>query len=157
MIELSHFTREPLTEIRPAQQEGRKKIWKPAGLWVSVDGEHDWLTWCQAEDYNVEGLKHRYRIVLKDFAMERLLHIKTVPELDAFTHLYGDRARDPLLTCDYIDWALLASEHAGIIISPYQWERRMEYLWYYGWDCASGCIWDPTVIDHFELIGSPLP
>lgn len=30
-------------------------------------------------------------------------------------------------------------------IAPYQWERRLarEFMWYYGWDLASGVIWRP--------------
>lgn len=24
--------------------------------------------------------------------------------------------------------------------------------WYYGWDCASGCIWDKDAIEHYYLI-----
>ena len=44
-------------------------------------------------------------------------------------------------------WPGVAAEGwAGIEIAPYIWARRLDgpARWYYGWDAASGCIWDPT-------------
>ena len=41
-----------------------------------------------------------------------------------------------------IDWKKVASKYDGIEINPYQFEARYQYLWYYGWDVASGCIWN---------------
>ena len=29
----------------------------------------------------------------------------------------------------------------------------METRWYYGWDCASGCVWDASAVQSVE----PLP
>ena len=26
----------------------------------------------------------------------------------------------------------------------------MELFWYYGWDCASGCIWDPAAVAEIK-------
>lgn len=38
--------------------------------------------------------------------------------------------------------------------APYQWRRRNErgFSWYYGWDCASGCIWRASAIREIRLI-----
>ena len=41
-----------------------------------------------------------------------------------------------------IDWKKVASKYDGIEIVPYQPKARMNLLWYYGWDIASGCIWN---------------
>ena len=51
----------------------------------------------------------------------------------------------PASRVKYPDWKLIAQEFDGIEIAPYQWEIRMDYnfFWYYGWDCASGCLWRP--------------
>lgn len=29
------------------------------------------------------------------------------------------------------------------------WNLRFheDFLWYYGWDCASGCFWDPSILE----------
>ena len=47
-----------------------------------------------------------------------------------------------------IDWNRVAKKYQGIIITPYIWERRLTTTctWYYGWDVASGCIWDNKAI-----------
>ncbi len=51
-----------------------------------------------------------------------------------------------------IDWPLLAGiDWDGIEICPYLQEfRRSNSGWYYGWDVASGCIWDSEA-----LVGEP--
>ena len=43
-----------------------------------------------------------------------------------------------------IDWPRVASDYAGIEICPYLSSKRMDEdsFWYYGWDVASGCVWD---------------
>ena len=53
-----------------------------------------------------------------------------------------------------IDWKKVKSKYQGIIIAPYQWSCRLnlDSNWYYGWDCASGCIWDLDCIKDFKLI-----
>ena len=40
-----------------------------------------------------------------------------------------------------IDWKKVASKYGGIEINPYQYDDAM-LLWYYGWDIASGCVWN---------------
>lgn len=50
----------------------------------------------------------------------------------------------------WLDWAAIGKLYDGIIIAPYLWERRLNggAMWYYGWDCASGCIWNPRAISE---------
>jgi hypothetical protein len=51
----------------------------------------------------------------------------------------------------YIDWPRVAERFDGVIIAPYQWKHRLELMWYYGWDCASGCIWNARAVSCFEV------
>lgn len=51
----------------------------------------------------------------------------------------------------FIDWQAVASDHDGIIISPYNWPARHEMIWYYPWDCASGCIWNADAITSITI------
>lgn len=44
-----------------------------------------------------------------------------------------------------IRWPLVASLYDGILIPRYLWSIRFRN-WYYGWDCASGCVWNTDVI-----------
>jgi hypothetical protein len=60
-----------------------------------------------------------------------------------------------------IDWMRVAEKHEGILIAPYLGERLTEpnefleshkeewWRWYYSWDCASGCIWNPNAVSEF--------
>lgn len=132
---------------------------KPHGLWVSVEGACDWASWCVGNDFDTEFLSDKWEIVLAENA--NILRIASIGEIDAFTEKYGiydTRCHEVLrsgglATSHFgrqpaIDWPRVAKEYQGIIIAPYIWERRMETHtgWYYGWDCASGCIWDAEAI-----------
>lgn len=150
---------------------------KPVGLWVSVKGEYDWPAWIE-ECSSWRVGQHEYKVTLQpdakllhltspeeldaftkkwadkkhpswkwgqQLAKEHNEHfsqmIKANPEL---TELL--KFRQPMISA--IMWPKVAKEYQGIIISPYQWERRDFFgtFWYSGWDCASGCIWDKEAI-----------
>ena len=53
------------------------------------------------------------------------------------------------------NWPLLATQCAGIEIAPYQHAFRSTHMWYYGWDVASGCVWDKSGIKKIEKIEVP--
>jgi hypothetical protein len=152
-LRLSHFTKKPLGEIRTTEQkfdgEYRSCFDKPKGLWVSVDGEDDWQQWCNSEmpDW-MEGVQ-RYRVQLTE--KHGLLILTSGAALQDFTLRYG-REREDRFRDTYIDWPTVASEYSGLIIAPYQWSCRMSEFtrWYYGWDCASGCIWNADAIARVE-------
>lgn len=128
---------------------------KPVGLWYEVNA--DWRRWCESEQPDWIAGRYLHRLVLDG---ERLLSIGTVTDLDVFHERYarpiypgslGSRHRYP-------DWNLVAAAYDGIEIAPYLWTRRLGGTasgWYYGWDCASGCIWRPRGM-RVEMIGGPL-
>lgn len=51
-----------------------------------------------------------------------------------------------------INWSRVYEDYQGIVICPYQDKNRMEHLWYYSWDHASGCIWNPELISNVEYL-----
>jgi hypothetical protein len=55
-------------------------------------------------------------------------------------------------TKNYINWRRVARKYHGIVIAPYLRELRFDEAvwWYYGWDCASGCIWNRKAIAGVE-------
>lgn len=137
------------------QREERSPYLKPVGFWVSVAGEWDWPGWCESEEFNMQGLAVRHDVQLSPSA--QILLLSSVEEIDDFTTRYGwskgKSFAQPGLPAHHwvesgIDWHRVAADYDGIIITPYQWERRLERhtSWYYGWDCASGCIWNPNAI-----------
>jgi hypothetical protein len=151
-LELSHFTDKPVSEIRSMEQTWRygKPAFheKPKGLWVSADGDDDWLSWCLSEKFALEKLQKRYRVVLT--ADAKILRVPEDMDFLAFKERYGRDLPDYGYPEIYIDWPAVAQEYQGIVIAPYQWQHRLGEMWYYGWDCASGCIWDRLAISHLE-------
>lgn len=129
---------------------------KPNGLWLSVDG--DWRRWCEDEEMGgwITGPEIEFELV----EPRRVLHLSTPEDVDYFTNTFvlagpvpeSLRDVDPCLHKTLrqymIPWGKLAAEFSGILIAPYIWERRLHphTSWYYGWDCASACIWDLSVL-----------
>lgn len=118
---------------------------KPAGLWVSVDGPDDWPTFCNETDGAVRlgAIAHEITLCEKG----NVLTLKSVADIFAFTVCFGSA---PVWSesRNMIRWDKVAQNFQGIIITPYQWDCRLDprTWWYYTWDCASGCIWDHTAI-----------
>ena len=142
---LFHYSKSIITLDRDFKYSPQG-LGKPKGLWISVGG--DWKTWCEAERFNLSGVKHRHVVTLTKDA--NLLMITSASELDCFASEYGRRLYSDSSKTDDIDWSRVSAQHQGIVISPYIWTRRLEMLWYYGWDCASGCIWDLHAIKDLK-------
>lgn len=124
---------------------------KPFGLWYSVEGTGEgWSDWCRAEEFCDTDAQVAHAIALD---MSRVLVIDNGIDLRAFEREY--HRPHPVTTglvswIYHIDWALVAARYGGIEIAPYQWQHRHNAMWYYGWDCASGCVWDIDAIRSFE-------
>jgi len=138
---------------------------KPCGIWFSVEDYEDdmtWEKWCRGEDFRVDHLNFRHKIVLKSDS--NIVFLTNTSEIRRFGYQYsyndpfefGRRSvfgkNNPYI--HGIRWDKLEKLYDGIIIAPYNWECRMpsETMWYYGWDCASGCIWNFDCIESFECI-----
>lgn len=156
MSRLIHYSIKPLTEVYSVEQEDTSEMAfyrKPGGLWVSVEGEDDWKQWCTDSDFQVHCLVCATEVVLKDDA--RILLISTPKQLEGFQAEYGepdDTFRSTHIDYSYIQWDRVARKYQGIIIAPYMWEHRMDMMWYYTWDCASGCIWDADAVAELRPI-----
>lgn len=161
-MRLLHYSPAPIEAVyscKQAEEAPRHRFDKPNGLWVSVEGEHDWLSWCEAESYGSPREQLCYEVVLSERA--NILRIESAEELRGFTRKYGV---DPYIGTQFqgtlgkgINWDAIATEYDGIIIAPYRWECRLapDTGWYYGWDCASGCIWDAEAVGRITLVQQP--
>jgi hypothetical protein len=111
---------------------------KPRGLWYGVGPS--WIDWVRSEmpDWEVDNI---FKI---DVNQDMMLTITNSEELLAFNKNYGVKTD----FFNVIDWTRVASDYGGIEISPYNYKLRMEreVFWYYGWDVASGCVWNEGVI-----------
>jgi hypothetical protein len=163
---------ESLIVPRSCSQRQLHAVGKPNGLWYSCGSS--WIEWCGAEEFQINPYVHEIRL-----DMSRIRVITSVPEFDEFSSqfgmgyweyhkkLFGSEYNKYLPDAikqiediygfagkpDYIDWWQVTDLYAGIEICPYLWERRLEGgLWYYGWDCASGCVWDASAVADVKLI-----
>lgn len=131
--------------------------YKPHGLWFDV--ESDWRRWAEDEHFNLANLAYRHTLRIDT---SNVLILKTATELDRFTHMFGtsEMTDDAGNTIDmggaglfkvpghcFIDWPKVAALWKGIIIPEYIWSRRLDLMWYYGWDCASGVVWDTSIVE----------
>lgn len=150
--ELNHWSAEPIANIDHRKYQ-LMIDWKPHGFWFDVN--RDWLRWCKSEGFREESLAHRHRIRLADNAailrlvgtdaIRRFTEEYTVPH-PALIHIGDEASILGRYHRAVIDWPRIAESFQGIIITPYCWQARMDFMWYYGWDCASGCVWDPSIL-----------
>lgn len=132
--------------------EQRTSSMKPIGLWYAIGTE--WIDWVTTEMPGWMGDKF-YRIEITP----RVLKLDTARKVHAFTKRYElpkvhdpERPRSLRYRYSDIDWVRVAKDYAGIEIAPYQHTLRHTYLWYYGWDVASGCIWDKSGVKSIRRI-----
>lgn len=132
---------------------------KPNGLWYECqDGSStSWKEFCE---FGLTGGASRYdssyNVALNDY---NILFIPDEHHFEKFYKMYsvnppydpdGSKGFDKL-----IDWPLVADHYAGIEICPYLSNKRHDddSFWYYGWDVASGCVWDPAGIKELVKAG----
>ena len=153
-LDLRHYSAEPFTFDPTHEYAARPGAFKPPGFWLSVAGEDDWPAWCHGEDWGLDRLALEHKVTLKPSA--NVLHVADVDAFDLF-----DRSlpwgRHPTLGEYERNWAHIRAEFDGVTIAPYQWERRLEVMWYYGWDCASGVIWNLDAIEAVTLMAQVNP
>jgi hypothetical protein len=118
---------------------------KPAGLWYSIGSA--WKDWCEENASYFLG-KYEYELT---HANANILYIKTQEELEKFTEAYapnfitggdGVHVKKGIYSQFYVDWPAVSTKYDGIEINPYQPSCAHKYMWYYGWDVSSGCIWN---------------
>lgn len=150
---LSHFsekvfTFDPNGKYKPCPHRGMF-FGKPPGFWLSDETHGDgWKTWCEENEFQRENLTHETQFKCDT---SRWFVPKETSEMLEFSHEFqGTDARYPELARHYIDWDKVKDRYAGILITPYCHSLRFHPLmmWYYGWDCASGCVWDLSTISQ---------
>lgn len=170
-MRLIHYHHSPILKLYEKEYPIELLNHKPGGLWVSVEGLEDdtnWKDWCVAENFGLENLKMPHLLTLKKTA--NVLFIQTAEKLDEFNKEFGISLSEYYKITfglnrqtpgyeEYVNqkgysirWNEVKKKWDGLIIAPYQWENRLGMSWYYGWDCASGCIWNIGCIDEFYPI-----
>jgi len=155
-----HMSKTPITLHNTTISQ--KVDMKPKGLWYGFGNE--WIDWVRGNMPDWEG-NHVYHIIFPE--SKNVLKIKSVHEIMEFTkgylsdinkvggyspggigyaHAYGIKHMTM-----YMDWPKVAKKYDGIEIYPYLHNVRHELMWYYGWDVASGCVWNLSNVELKEL------
>jgi hypothetical protein len=113
---------------------------KPVGLWYDFQG--DWIRWCLSEGWG--GIRDYIYEVKVD--KSKILQISNIKEFEEFEneYLYHPELFNSSIRLHNasVNWEKVQVKYSGVEIIPYLWDKRLSCMWYYGWDCASGCIWD---------------
>lgn len=156
-MKLRHFSAQKIPKVLQRFSYREQKVaYKPIGFWVSDEDEHGWKDWCEGEQWGLSRLTREYEVVLADKA--NVLYINSLRQLDEFREAYMASLYPDVEglsgIVDGIDWSKVAQKYDGIIISPYFYQRRFAtgFMWYYGWDCASGCIWNVRAIKEVREV-----
>lgn len=130
----------------PVKQDN-SRMGKPNGLWYGVGTS--WIDWVKS---SVPGWiqKHVFEITPE---YSNILKIQNFDELVEFSNEYSYRLQDDI-SFKVIDWIKVAEKYDGIEITNYMYKTRMnfDYFWYWGWDVASGCIWNKSAISDIKRI-----
>jgi hypothetical protein len=154
-----HYSDKPLNHLLDVPPEAQSENgMKPRGVWFGIGSS--WKDWVSTEYGNsstdIQGhfpTNKETAIVLKRNA--KILRIKNAKQLDEFTRKYAgiDEFLAPnkdgrWVPGQMINWKRVAQDYDGIIIAPYIGSRRLSdhTMWYYGWDVASGCVWNIDAI-----------
>ena len=140
------ISKTPYTEFRNVQQKKPPHpMIKPQGLWYGCGDA--WIAWLRTEQPDwLEESSYLYE-VKTDGKIYKVSNDADFEELE-FDYGFGGRYGN-----QSIDWELMQKEgYGGIEICPYNWQRRTDSDWYYGWDVASGCIWDSSSIQDVILL-----
>lgn len=148
-MRLTHFSENPMEfdlarEYRQGTSEQPDTLLKPRGLWLSDEAaEMPWSRYAVEEAGWGDAVKHKV-----DFECDtsNWLVITNEAELLEFNSLYRVTSDRGNLMNLVKDWNAVSQRYAGIVITPYIWQCRLNIMWYYGWDCASACVWDLSTI-----------
>lgn len=145
MTKLIHYSRTPLLRIESRDQEPIPSF-KPKGLWFSVEDGYGWREWCEQEEFNLQNLKIGTELRLLESA--QVLKISSSTEVQEFTTLFSAIYKNGT----YINWKRVSKDFDAIIIAPYILKCRLGryFLWYYGWDCSSGCVWGGAAVEIIQ-------
>jgi len=139
------ISNEPFKSFYNVQQYTAHSVKKPDGLWYSCGDS--WVSWIQGEMPGaLKSANYLYEIKLGS----DVLKISADEDFDNFQHEYSI---PPSYGVDVsIDWLRVSKSYSGIEICPLNREKRDEMFWYYGWDVASGCIWNSSGISRITLL-----
>jgi len=146
-----HLTHDNDLEKVDTKQRARGP--KPVGLWYAVGfGWLDFTTHAHTSFYQYGDAIHAFEISLDGL---NILKITNYDELVEFEKKYAlPTNREQMILGDGwdINWVAVSETYDGIEIAPYIYKARLGHKWYYGWDVASGCIWNTSGLKYRKIL-----
>jgi tRNA nucleotidyltransferase/poly(A) polymerase len=128
----------PSTKIKPTG------IWYGCGVgWLKFVEENDWESTAGSQIWSLK------------INMGKIKSLVDAKEIDRFSWKFRNMESYIENHLDKrIDWAKVASTFSGIECCPYPVgdKTKIDNLWYYAFDMASGCIWDASAISNTILV-----
>lgn len=115
---------------------------KPNGLWLSDESDYGWQAWTKDNDFMHERWVHKTEF---EVDLSNLCILEDYDDIELFTKAYIPNGKISINKF-YLNWPKVYEDYSGLLITPYVWSARLDFMWYYGWDCASACIWDLSVL-----------
>jgi hypothetical protein len=140
-----HYADELPNELRDRTAECKIGK-KPSGLWITDDSRDSWERYCSDNDILLQYLVHRMIVTLTEGA--NLCWLRSEEEVWAFHDIYVS----DVFGSKMIDWEEVAKDFDGVMIFPFHYDLGFELWWYGGWDCASGCIWNPRAVKSCRVV-----
>lgn len=152
-----HTTDEKLSKLKwndHAWNDFGVADYKPIGLWYSFGNR--WLKFLERQsswyDWSLERLdeiKYLYQVRVNT---SKMLRLRTDNDFIAFTAEFGVElpSRGPRMNY-LINWKAVGMKYAGIEVPECE-EWMEDFLWFDGWDCASGCVWHQDAFKDYKLI-----
>ncbi len=161
-LRLGYLKQELLNSIKPNskihitnnsdiiyKKHKQNNSYKPVGLWYSFGLE--WLDFIidSGMDFYLDKKLHTFLIDTNEL---KILKISNIEEMGNFFNEFKENNDYSnllsLRNIAGIDWIKVSEIYDGIEIYPYLYEGRRKHNWYYGWDVASGCIWNTEKLKH---------
>ncbi|NNW55468.1 MULTISPECIES: hypothetical protein [unclassified Roseobacter] len=147
-IRLTHWSFKPLEPLRSVTNDYSDRVRgpfkKPNGFWLSDETDDmSWSNWCEMEEFNRGNIRTDFEVDLTN-----VLHLSSYLDISDFDNEYNRRRADGL--SDGIDWPAVGQKFSGLLITPYNWEARLKFNWYYTWDCASGVFWNTSCLTRLK-------
>jgi hypothetical protein len=142
-----HLTHE--SEIKKMDTKQKPEGPKPRGLWYAVG--FGWLDFTANEFTSFYEEKEVYAFEISLNGLN-VLRITNYDELLKFEEAYLVSNENEYMKKFDINWVKVAENYDGIEIAPYIYKARMGHFWYYGWDVASGCIWNTSKLNYKYIL-----
>ena len=141
-IRLTHWSFKPLGPLRSVTCDYWNGVSgpfrKPNGFWLSDETDAmSWSNWCKMEEFNRGNIRTDFEVDLTN-----VLHLSSYLDIIDFDHEYN--------VVDGIEWPAVGQKFSGLLITPYNWDARLKFNWYYTWDCASGAFWNTSCLTPLE-------